>query len=239
MTVMQLRKFTEEGITCVEGELEKIKAHQSANLISLLEDPKLTKEISNGCSIELVKFKNRMACGKYFYEFFEKNSDSKLENPEKNKGLWTWLAIAWSEDLLRKKGDPVGQMARWVLNLDWNRYYRHLLAGPYFVYKAHADDPNRALALLCNPNLATIGEVYEQVCGTKDMIRFPGVVGAATSLYYDPKTDSLKPSSAAKSYGSARRFTSVLNQFQLTYDIYGMSSDQILDLLPSEFDKFK
>ena len=238
MTVMQLRKFTREGITRVEGELEKIKARQPANLISLLEDPKLTKEISSGCSIELVKFKNRMACGKYFYEFFEKNSDSKLENPEKDKGLWTWLAIAWSEDLLRKKGDPVGQMARWILNLDWNRYYRHLLAGPYFVYKAHADNPNRALALLCN-NLTSPGEVYEQVIRYRNIIRFPGLVGAVTSLYYDPKTDSLKLGSASKSYGSARRFSSVIRQFELTYDIYGMLSDQILDLLPSEFDKFK
>ena len=36
-----------------------------------------------------------------------------------------------------------------------------------------------------------------------------------------------------------RRLAKVMRQFDLTYDFHEMTEDQIFDLLPPEFDKYK
>jgi hypothetical protein len=71
-----------------------------------------------------------------------------------DRDVWCWLAAA-----LFEKNCPAGhgrwqpgERARWVLESnDYRRYYRHLLAGPYMISRAHRDDPARALGLLANP----------------------------------------------------------------------------------------
>ena len=44
---------------------------------------------------------------------------------------------------------------------------------------------------------------------------------------------------AAEHPGTLRRFVRVLQQLDLTYDIYGMSGKTIVDLLPPEFDAWR
>jgi hypothetical protein len=62
---------------------------------------------------------------------------------------------------------------------------------------------------------------------------------AVTKLYYDPIAGGHKRGASSKKNGGARRFTAVLGQFDLTFDFYGMTSDQILELLPNEFGRFR
>jgi hypothetical protein len=38
--------------------------------------------------------------------------------------------------------------------------------------------------------------------------------------------------------GTLHRFVHVLQQLDVTYDVYGMTGQQILDLLPPEFDRW-
>jgi hypothetical protein len=62
---------------------------------------------------------------------------------------------------------------------------------------------------------------------------------AITTLYFNPAIEKLKVGAAGKGAGSARRVVDVIQQFDLTWDIYGMDSSKFLSLLPSEFDRFK
>lgn len=238
MSDYQLRRFTKEGIDVVQSKLERLAIGETVDLTSILTDDEITEVIAAKTVLRAIKFSNRMECGKYFFDLIEENQSSIILDPEKDKGLWTWLAILWYPQLIRPGNNPVGEMSRWIPSTDFRRYYRHLLAGPYFVYKAHSDDPSRAWALLCT-EVSKPGEVYEQVIGYRNMIRFPSIVGTVTRLYYEPKTNGLKRGAAGKSEGSARRFSAVLRQFELTYDFYGMGVDQILELLPREFDRFR
>jgi hypothetical protein len=160
----------------------------------------------------------------------------------RDEGLWTWLAFASIDQLaplvlgVRKPGDT----ARLLLDsANYQRYYRHLLAGPFYIYDAHRDHPERARALLASP-VNRPGELVEQFASRQELVRSPGIVGAITDLYLDPETGRLKRGHAGKeSEGSARRFASLLKQLELTYDIYEMNADAILGLLPAEFDKFR
>ena len=62
----------------------------------------------------------------------------------------------------------------------------------------------------------------------------------ATVFYVDPKTGKAKKGSGGAGPGSPRRLTAAyLNQIDLTVDYRGMSAEQVLRILPREFDKFK
>ncbi len=161
----------------------------------------------------------------------------------RDQGLWTWLAFAHLDQVaplvlgVRRPGN----WARLVLDsTNYQRYYRHLLAGPYYVLDAHRDDPERARALLTTP-VARPGELVEQFASRQELVRSPGIVGAVTQLYFDRNTMRLRSGHAGSnnSPGSARRFAMLLQQLDLTYDIFEMSPDAIIGLLPSEFDRFK
>ena len=238
MPKYQLRRFTESGIDLAIQGLERVAAGEKFDLVTLLEDDRFTEKITRERVVEVVRFANRMDCGEYFCRLLETNKNALGLNPETDKGLWTWLALLWSDQLLSNAGDPVGKLYRWVPSMSFRHYYRHLLAGPYFVYKAHSDNPARAWALLCTEPYAP-GEVYEQIVSYRNMVRFPSIVETVTRLYFDPARGRLKRGSAGKSGGSARRFAAVLGQFELTYDFYGMEAEEILALLPSEFDRFR
>jgi hypothetical protein len=67
------------------------------------------------------------------------------------------------------------------------------------------------------------------------------VLEALNALYLDrahglPKRNAQTPSPQP---GTLRRFVRVLQQLDVTYDVYGMSGEAILDLLPPEFDAWR
>jgi len=237
MAKIPLRRFNSAGVEVAGQLLDLMKAGHSVDLEVLIDSHQLTEMISSNNSVEAKKFANRMECARYFNELIDAHS-SQISNPESDKGLWTWLAIVFRDQLYKSGKNKIGAIERWIPSTDYRRYYRHLLAGPYFIFKTHEDDPSRALAVLCSP-VSTPGELVENIQARQDIVRFPSIIEAVTKLYYDPNTGALKRGAGSKNNGGARRFTSVLAQFDLTFDFYGMTSEQILELLPTEFDRFR
>src|SRR5262249_16830000 len=114
----------------------------------------------------------------------------------------------------------------------------HLLAGPYRIYRAHRDNPQRALVLLCGP-LDRPGDIVEQFASRQELVTNPTVIESATRLYVDPATNRPRRGAGGKSAGSARRLADVLEQFDVTWDLYTLTPDGLLTLLPHEFDRFR
>jgi len=86
-----------------------------------------------------------------------------------------------------------------------------------------------------------MGEAYRELSCRQDLLANKGVIEAANSLYYDEKKEQLKRGSAVKTAkaGSLRRFIDVVQQLDLTYDLHSMTGEQVLRLLPSEFDDWR
>ena len=108
-----------------------------------------------------------------------------------------------------------------------------MLFGPYQVYRRHGE---RAALLLFGP-LHAESAIYHEIVSRRDLIANRGVIDAAVALYFDRKRG--RPKSGVTSHGqpgTVRRFVRVLQQLDLTYDIYGLSARQLLELLPEEFD---
>jgi hypothetical protein len=90
---------------------------------------------------------------------------------------------------------------------------------------------------LCKP-LDTAGDLYENIAGRQELVTNPAVVEVSTRLYFNPETNNLKSGAGGKGAGSPRRLAAVLDQFDLTWDLYSATADEIMNILPKEFDKF-
>lgn len=237
---MKLHRFNDEGLAYFIQFLDALALNPAAGIpIDLLADPRYVLAVPPSPDIEARLFANRMEAAKYLDEILSRVTGCDVE---RDAGLWAWLTLFYFDQLCPPDGHgrrKVGQRARYIPAVtDYQKYYRHLLGGPYRVLRAHHDDPKRALVLLCGP-LHKPGEVVEQLVARQQIITNPHAVEVATAIYFDPRSGSFKRGAASKSGGSARRLVDVLNQFDLTWDLYWMSAISILSKLPGEFDRFR
>jgi hypothetical protein len=211
--------------------------------LEILTHPSTSTDLGEVCvEIEHQTFGSRFAAAKYLYETLD---GSGLTQIEQDRGLWAWLALFFYEELCppSNKGQrKPGEDARWELQMAPRRYYRHLLAGPYSIYKAHNQCPNSVEILLCGP-LDEPGEIVGQLAATQEIVRNRPLLAAATSLYLDPETRRPKKGAASKPTprraGTSRRFVQLFNQLNVVWDLHAMQPDSILEMLPQEFDRFK
>lgn len=237
---MKLHRFTDEGISRFGQFLDALSADAALALpAGLLTDSACAVPVPPGPEVDRRQFASRMDAARYLDRIL---SDVSGCDVERDAGLWAWLSLFYFDQICPTDGHgrrKVREQARYIPAVtNYLKYYRHLLAGPYRVYRAHRDNPDRALVLLCGP-LNRPGEVVEQLVSRQEIITNPSAVGVATSIYFDPRSGSFKRGAAGKGGGSARRLADVLNQFDVTWDLYWMSPNGILGKLPKEFNRFR
>lgn len=114
-----------------------------------------------------------------------------------------------------------------------------MLAAPYRLLQLHGAN---ARVFLYGP-LPEHGDFSEQLASRMQIISNRALIEAVDKLYFDtgsegagrPKRGALTRTRA----GNLRRLVTVIQQFDLTYDLYAMNSSQILNLLPKEFASWK
>jgi len=236
---MKLRRFNSDGV--IAFAIFRARLTLEPNLpppIQTLEDPALTEEIPGGVEVLKRSFATRLEAGRFLNELLEHSGIALLE---RDRGLWTWLTLFYFDEVCPPDGngnrDPQDEARLMPLLDNHQRFYRHLLLGPFLIVRAHRDNPERAIAMLCNP-LWKPGEIVEQLASRKELVTNRGVVELATLLYYDKDKKSFKRGAGSSIKGAARRLAALLNQLDLTFYLYGMSANELLALLPKEFDRF-
>lgn len=236
---MKARRLTDVGIAHFVEFLDSLSSERPLPYPEeMLENEEASIPVDS-IEVEDRSFENRFEAAAYLDNCF---SDPRLQGIEGDKGLWAWLSLFYFEQLCKTDDEGrcrPGEMARWIPENDnFRKYYRHLLRGPFSIYKAHRDEPQRALALLCGP-LQEPGDVVEQLSARQELVTNPGVMKVATTLYYDSETGRLRRGAAGRGPGSARRLADLFNQLDITWDLYGMTSNELIMLLPQEFAKFR
>jgi len=236
---MKAARLNEASIATCAAWLETLKAGGSVLApTSLLTEPTAIEPLVADVEVEPRGFANRFEAAEYLHTRF---SAAGLTDVEQDRGLWAWLSLFYFDAVCPPgKGSMrnPGATARHIPEPgNFQRYYRHLLAGPYRVYRAHRDDPARALVVLCQP-LDTPGDVVEQLASRQELITNRGIVGLATRLYVDATTRQIKRGAGGKSGGSARRLSDVMEQFDLTWDLYAATGEELAAVMPKEFAKF-
>lgn len=236
---MKLRRLNETGLLRMDEFLDSLTAATPGALPSeLLINDEFVAKVVPMVEVSQVTFSDRFAAGKYLNNIL---GDAEIVDLERDRGIWAWLALFYFDQLCKTRDDGrrvPGERARWIPAIgNFRKYYRHLLAGPYRIYRAHRDNPERVHALLCTP-VDSPGDVAEQLASRQELVTNKAIMEVATSLYYEPHASHIKRGAATRGPGSARRLADVLNQFDMTWDLYSTQALAILSMLPHEFDRF-
>lgn len=238
MTARVIRALTDSGLERLRAYLGDLR-HGATRPppYELLDDPGATRELPVEIDVEPRPFASRLALGMYLND---RLAPLDAEEVDVDAGLWAWLALYFLDAVAPARADGVrrpGQDYRHVPSFDFRTAHRHLLYGPYQVYRRHGDT---AALLLSGPPHRESG-IYHEIAGRRDLIANRGVLEAASLLYYDPARRAPRPGAQGSltDAGSVRRFVRVLQQLDMTYDIYGLSGEQLLELLPPEFDAWR
>ncbi len=231
---MKLRRFNASGINRFD-EFRASYTSDTKELLAILDDPNFTDDVSATLHVEFHQFATRFAASEYMYNLLD---GAGLVGLDADRGIWAWLS-AYYFPLLCPSGSPHKAQNRWVPTEGYLDYYRHLLRGPYQIYRAHRDNPRRAMAVLATP-LHRPGDLVEQLASRQHVVTSNAAMQVATRLYIG-QGDHPKPGSGTQGPGGPGRFGVVVGQLDLTWDLSSpnMTADKLLELLPAEFDRFK
>jgi len=235
----QARRFTATGIERFREQLDLARSGGEAQLAELLVSSDFTSSLEARVDVDVRAFESRLDAGRHLFDALKPMRDLGVDLL-RDVGLWSWLAARWYELLLpemhRKRP---GEDARWILEPDRSqRYYRHLLATPYRLVANFHHDLDGIRVITAGP-VARPGQVFESLVANRKIITTPALLRAATRLYFDDDNGELKRGAGDKGEGAVRRFVRVQAQFSRTYDLNLLSAEQVLELFPPEFDRFR
>ena len=228
-----LREFSEGGLNAFEC----VFSGQMPDLQIDPTDPKLTSDLTGSWNFALTKFNTTKDMARAVLAAISVLNFNELLH---RKGLWAWLTFVMRDQLfVRNKADGswrVGEMHRWYPSNpnDWQKGQRHLVRMPVLLLHSLG---NHADHLLCNKP-SVLPEIREQLTSQQDMFNY-SFQGAARRLYFDNVAGNLKRGAGGKGAGSPRRLAAVRRQLDVTWDLEDLTEEEIINLLPREFDRFR
>jgi hypothetical protein len=235
-----LRKLNDHGVERMKEFLAELELNPSTPVpLEILSDLATSEQLPVSLNMEDRRFGSRMAAAEYLYGVLSSPGATGLD---RDPGVWAWLSLFYFDELCPKRKDgtrKLREVARLIASGHAFRYYRHLLAGPYLIFKAFRDDPEKAKIVLSGP-LDTISDFIEQLASRQDFVQNKAVIGAATALYFNESTGKPKRGAADTKHspGTLRRFVDIINQFEPTWDLYSMTAQQLVAKLPQEFSAY-
>lgn len=236
---MKLRRLNRLGIKNFEEYLDRLRnpgGEKEPPPFDLLDHPETSEALPWDVELEQKNFQNRFELGHYLVPLLEQCDQRKINF---DQGLWTWLALFFFDQLC-----PAGPNGRripdanenYIPSPDRRRQYRHAVRTTYLFVREYGKD---VFFMFCSPAHRR-GQITEDLSARHYFLGCRGVIEAAGHLYYDPLQNSPKRGAAAKNRpGTVRRFGVVLKQFERTYDLFSLSRQQVLEILPREFDMFR
>jgi hypothetical protein len=230
-----VRSFNDQGIAEFSRWLRS--GAVGALPSSLLLDPEFSMPMTLSHIPNVPTFKDRYEFGVFLVDLLGPYDPHLISY---DAGLWSWLAALFFDQLAPSDVEGKRKLRRpYVYVLSQSRhYYRHLVRGPWYLVRTHGLEARYLLAPVRTDDpipLARQSYLLDQLAARQFIISSPTLIAAARRLYTDPRTGRQKKGAGAKGKGSARRLALIANQLALTYDIYNMSVDQFMSILPREF----
>jgi len=138
--------------------------------------------------------------------------------------------------LRRQQAWEKAEHCRDILATGYRTGHRHLLVGAYLVYTVYGwgEELSR---LPLHTSLAIESTFHHEIATRQSFITNRGIMEALHILYYDDAQNKPKrgPIMNKNAPGSLYRFIDVVQQLDVTYDLYSMSGAEIVSHLPVEF----
>ena len=238
--MVALSRFNEKGILEFEIRIQELRESSAwIPFDDILNNPSLVESFT-GIDIEIpATFSDRYECGKFFYNLFLKyKSELKRfsSEPEQDIGLWGWLSANMAPWLASVDSGKmvIGEKSRWVfMPHNYDRFYRHLLAGPFLIFHGLGEDVDLARILLYNSVLKPNTAYVEQIASRPEFMQNRAALSLIDDLYFDHEKN--QPKKINTPGGDIRRLGVVYNQLARTWDLADMDVSQIRTVLPREF----
>ena len=232
----KLRCMNENGMN--EFRRYLIALRQSQKLPppwEILSDDTTSELFAIDIEIDRPIFESRFDMGVYLVDKLRHIDSHVIEH---HTGLWSWLALYYFDQLC--PSDTNWERAprenyTYLLSRDYRHHSRHAIRTTWHFVRLYGE---KVRFMFSKPPHER-GEIIEQLAARQELAASPGVISAANILYDDAERKTFKRGAAGRKAGSIWRFISVLQQFRLTYDLYDISGEDLTELLPPEFDRFR
>ena len=104
------------------------------------------------------------------------------------------------------------------------------------MYKSHGE----SASLLLKDPLNNLSDVEEQLLSRIEICKNTSIITVAKILYWDEVNNKKKSGITPTEHkpGTVRRFVTIIDQLNRTYDLMSMKPEEIIEILPSEFSKY-
>jgi hypothetical protein len=235
---MKLHVFTIEGLTEFSQNLQLIKSGVTIDLDkeNLFSNINISK---HRVDIDLPEFEPTTSKYDFIVSIANILEPIDLRKEFYNTYLWSWLSAYYFDlvcPIIGDKRNPKAEERHILSSENWRRYYRHLIAAPVRLYSELGE---LAVGYL-DGDINVHGEYFEQLASAQEIATSRSIIEAANILFWNSERKSFKHGSRGKDRpGTIRRFArDIIPQFQMTYDLNSMRGQEIVDLLPREFDRW-
>ena len=247
MSEQRVCELTAEGIGSAKAYLAALRIDTSSPFPDgLLTEPRYALPVSSAVFVAPRAFANRREAGEYLSERLAPLGNIHVAD---NAPLWSWLGMFYFDQVVSRSADGRMRVANadiaYVIDLldegrGASQRHRNRLLFAWDIYTRHGDE--RARGLLSQP-VSSMEHLADRLIGKVEAYRSPGVMDLANRLYTDSATGQQKSGIAGgggnqRPAGGVVRLMDVLDQLYMTYDVYDMTAEQLLELLPPEFNRF-
>lgn len=234
---MIIRKLNKLGLKEFERFIESLRNGGKQNTPDyLLTDPATSESLGFDLELENDTFSNRYELGVYLVKKLPSMHIQKLMG---DSCFWSSLALFWFDQLctIKKDGSRKPSMVyNYILSENYNHRPRHAIFTTWQLVNLYGEFS----IYLLSRELPVRGELIEQLMARQYFLSCAGVMRAASFLYYDPVRKTFKKGATSrKSAGCVDRFVNWLQQIEINYDLFSISDDDLISLMPREFERFK
>jgi len=238
MSAQWIRALNGEGIQAFTTYLDSLREYPGAPPPrGLLTDPATSMDIQASVSIEEAAFKTRYHLAQHLNDRLQ-SASVRIREPD--EGLWAWLSLFFFDQVCPRgemgKRKP-GRDYRHIPSREFRHRYRHLIYGACIACEMHGEYSK--VLLWSPPHRETA--IFHEISGRPLLWTSRGIVQAAYHLYFDTGRGHLKRGFQAsrREAGNLQRFLNLLQQLDVTYDLSMLDGEEVLSLLPEEFDPWR
>jgi hypothetical protein len=234
---MKVRKLNDHGVAEFTAFIDNCRSGVKQNIPSyLLNDDRSSVPLEIDLDAVDREFASRFEIGVYLIDVFDGINIQPLIG---DQGFWSWLALLWFDRLCPASKEGLRKPSKeynYILSRSHFHRPRHAIYMTWQLVNNYGDEVRFMLSK--HPTIR--GELTEQMMGRQHILTSDGVMRLASKLYYDEKTGIFKKGAASrKSAGCVNRYVSWLQQIEMTYDIFSTSKEELEELLPEEFGRFR
>jgi hypothetical protein len=241
--MLKIRQLNQEGIAYFKNWVNEKNSGDPPQ--ALISDEKYSESLFDLDIDTERQFSSQYEFGIYILEVLKDYDFNELLNPEID-GMWNWLSVVYFKQLAPKK---VNMFWRYIVTRSGavgSLAYRHILRTAYELAYVHGEDSKICLST----GMYNWSDIEESLTSRQSIAHNRGFFRTATLLYVEnekirrgaaskPKKKKLRKQGDKTGYGSVRRLAIALQRLDLTYDTEVMDSEQIAEVLPREFSKWR